>query len=119
MTGQTDRVLGYIADTLPDKIHGADGDKYKTISVTNDTTFKAAYSGWLVCTLTTNNSVSLAPYASLDAYKASGSQTGIVSSIWGITANGATLTVQGPIKKGCKYRVHAVRCSIASTRVFV
>ena len=103
---------------LADKITAA-GDNASTISITNDTVFTASKTGWLVCTLTTNSGQSVAPYAALEAYKANGTtQIGIVSSSWGITTNGANLTAQGPVKSGNKYRVHGVRCSIASTRIF-
>ena len=115
MNGLIDQAMNYLADA----IRGTDGDIANSITVTNDTVFTANHTGWLVCTLTTNSGQTVAPYAALESYKANGTtQTGLVSSIWGITSNGATLSVQGPVKKGCKYRVHAVRCSIASTRIY-
>lgn len=102
---------------LADKITAA-GDNASSISISNDVIFTASKTGWLVCTLTTNSGQTIAPYAALEAYKANGSPIGIISSGWGITTNGANLTVQGPVKSGGKYRVHGVRCSIASTRIF-
>ena len=96
-----------------------DGDRFVLASVSAETVFTATYTGWLSCTLTTTSGVTVAPYAALEAYSGSGTNNGVVTATWGITTCGASLTVSGPVKKGCKYRIHAVRCSIASTRIFI
>lgn len=91
---------------------------YTTISVTNDTVFTCSSTGWLVCTLTTNSGQTVAPYVAIELYNSSGTQIGVIASSWGITTNGATLSVQAPVQNGQKYRVHAVRCSIGAARIY-
>lgn len=90
---------------------------YSTQSITNDTAFTASSTGWAVCTLTTNSGQTTAPYASFDIYNGN-TYIGLIDSNWGLVTSGATLSVSGPVQKGQNYRVHAVRCSIASFRIF-
>lgn len=96
-----------------------DGDNFQLVSVTAETVFTSAYTGWLSCVLTSDRGISVAPYAALEAYSSSNVNNGVVSAAWGITTSGASVNVSGLVKKGCKYRIHAVRCTIASTRIFV
>lgn len=112
-----DAILDDIADLKSTAIVGATTN-YTTISVTNDTVFTCSKTGWLVCTLTTNSGQSVAPYVALELYNSSNVNVGVLSSSWGITTNGATITVQAPVQSGQKYRIHAVRCSIGAARIY-
>lgn len=87
------------------------------ISVTNDTVFTSQYTGWLVCTLTTNSGQTIAPYVALEVFEGT-TNVGVISTNWGITTNGAVLSVSAPVQKGQNYRIHAVRCSISACYVY-
>lgn len=112
-----DTILTDISNLKSTAIVGATTN-YTTISVTNDTVFTCSATGWLVCALTTNSGQTIAPYVGFELYDSNNTNIGLLASAWGITTNGATITVQAPVQSGQKYRVHAVRCSISGTRIY-
>lgn len=99
-------------------IHGADADKRQSITITSNTIFTAPCTGWLVCGGTTDSGQTLGPYMALQAVTDVGDVTYNMNASWGVTNAGAYVSVSGPIKKGCKYRVYTLRCSISGAYIF-
>lgn len=104
-------------NVLSEKVSGVDATKMQPLSgIVNDDVFESLYTGWLAVTVKTNSGQTMAPYIAIEANNGSNNY-GIASS-WGITTSGATMIVGAPVLKGCRYRIHCVRCTITDVRVF-
>ena len=77
------------------------------------TTFTATKTGWVCAEVLTNSGVTMAPYI-----QARDSNNVMIDSKWGITNNGASLSVGFPVIKGQTYNIRYLRSSLNFIKIF-
>lgn len=77
------------------------------------TTFTATKTGWVCAEVLTNSGVTMAPYI-----QARDSNNVMIDSKWGITNNGASLSVGFPVIKGQTYNIKYLRSSLNFIKIF-
>ena len=107
--GNMNNIEDGIEELNSNKISGVTNNVNETIPITNGVV-TATRSGWLSVSATCDSGVSLAPFLEVRA------ENGLpLGSAWGITASGSSLRVSVPAKKGQKYSVYGVRCTIGAS----